>query len=85
MKGSGRPEGAKTLVFITVYECRDICGESRFGLIFGAEKDTKEKLKSDEKLKKRRPRGVPEKVSFSFLVYVNFGSKMAAKMEARIA
>ena len=85
MGGSGRLEGAKTLVFITFYRCRAVCGESRFGPIFGAEKDPKAELKSDEKSKRRRPRGLPEKVYLFMSVYVDFGSKMGAKMEARIA
>ena len=58
---------------------------SRFGPIFGAEKDPKEELKSDEKSKRRRPRGLPEKVHFVMSVYVDFGSKMGAKLEPRIA
>ena len=62
-----------------------MCGESRFGPIFGTEKDPKEKLKTNEKSKRRRPRGLPEKVHFFMSVYVDFGTKMGAKTEARIA
>ncbi len=62
-----------------------MCGESRFGSIFGAEKDPKEELKSDAKSKRRRPRWLPKKVHFFMSVYGDFGSNMGAKMEARIA
>jgi hypothetical protein len=62
-----------------------MCGESRIGPIFGAEKDSKEKLKRDENSKRRRPRELPEKVHFFISVYVDFGFKISAKMEARIA
>ena len=85
IEGSARPEGAKTLVFTTYYRCRARCGESQFGLIFGAEKIPKEKLKSDKKSKRRRPRGLPDKVHFFMSVYVDFGSKMGSKMEASSA
>ena len=62
-----------------------MCGEPRLGPRFGAETDPQEELQIHEKRKRRRPRGLPEKVNLLMSVYADFQSKMGAKMEARIA
>ena len=68
--------------------CVSVCVYVRSPPHFGAKpiaKDPKEELKSDEKSKRSRPRRVPEKVHGFMSVYVDFGSKLGANMEARIA
>jgi hypothetical protein len=73
---------------VCVCVCVSVCVYVRSPPHFGAKpiaKDPKEELKSDEKSKRSRPRGVPEKVHGFMSVYVDFGSKLGANMEARIA
>ena len=75
-------------VCVCVCVCVSVCVYVRSPPHFGAKpiaKDPKEELKSDEKSKRSRPRGVPEKVHGFMSVYVDFGSKLGANMEARIA
>ena len=83
IEGSGSGEVTKTISFYMFSGIPWICCGARVGAHFGAQKKPTEGPKKDGKLKRRRVRGVPEKVPFLEYFGSCFMLKMGSKMEPR--